>query len=237
MQGKPSRPPTVAQATFTTLCEWLKRLNRSGYFAHYSTRSAEGGGAWAPALSELHTAVVPQWPMLHGCLARSAISRARDVYVDKFPFLDQKRTLPSAGFLDAMILADEAQVALRSGAEAPTCPRCASWLLRVRLLEARLREATGVLPTQVPDGDAGLLVLMKSIYDDCFLHGCGVTPREQVRRTLNAAVAQELQLDVTKQKDLWHRFVAEELLDPAQRDSKFINCCPRYGTRASSTTL
>ena len=65
------------------------------------------------------------------------------------------------------------------------------------------------------------------LYNRTFLHGVGTTPRDVVRTAVLNCVAQHLKLDLRSQRDLWNRFVAERLIDEAQKDHKFINCCLR----------
>lgn len=225
MASKRGRPSPVSRDDFAVLCQWLKLLNKQGWFEYYATRCSASNNLWASHLRSAHTEVLSHWPTLHGRLAKSVIGRAVEAYIDKFPFLDKSQSLPSSAFLHAMTLVDEAQVALKIGAAAPICPQCVQLQMRLRLMERQNKDSAA---TTLPDGDEGLLLLMKQIYDDLFLHGCGCTPREFVRRKMIDAVASEINLDLTQQRDLWQRFLSEQLIDAAQRDSKFIHCCPRH---------
>lgn len=212
-----------AYGKFTT---WLKLLNTKGYFGAYgSGDSAE----WAAKLQPLHTEVVSSWPMLWGVIPKSVINEVVEQYTDRFPFIDTGRTLRSTPFIQAMLLADEAQVALRGTANANhgvMCPTCLQLRARIATLEQELRSVGKEVPPVVPDEET-LLNWMWQLYEQHFLHGVGMTPRDVVRDKMIDLMATEMHLDISKQHAIFNSFVCERLLDDKQRDAKFIHCCPR----------
>lgn len=221
----PPRAQAGAVSSFDRFTQWLQKLNTGGYFDAYGRRAHSE--EWCDRLHALHNGVVDTWPMLWGVLSKTQMKALSVKYMDRFPFLDRTRQLPSAPFIEAMLLADEAQVALRSGdTPTATCARCAERVARIALLETQLRQLDQPPLPDVPSSEA-LLDLLWMLYNRNFMHGVGTTPRDVVRAKVLGHAADALQLDLWPQRDLWNRFVAERLLDDSQRDRKFINCCLR----------
>jgi len=221
----PSHTRKNTPPSFGRFTDWLQRLNAGGYFAAYGSRGATTD--WADRLQALHTDVVEAWPMLWGVLSQTQIKSASQTYLDRFPFLDRTRKLPSGPFVEAMLLADEAQVALKSDkVPALTCAECVVRQARIALLETQLQQSK-MEPLPFVSREEDLLETMWLLYNRVFMHGVGCTPRDVVRAAVLESVARNVRIDLHKQPDIWKRFVNERLLDEAQHDRKFINCCHR----------
>ena len=193
---------------YETFVQWLRRTSK--YLQDFRDESR-----WYTLLNRLHTTVEEGFPQLWGRVPRSKIDACVTKYCDMTPFIIDN--LPSKQFVDAMVLADSAQIRLRGASsthQSCICNECVEKQSRIIVLENRLAEH-GHCRTEMLQirGDAALVEAMGVLYHKAFMHGAGLTPRYEVKTVMISAVAEHLKLDIKGQSKLWHQFCETVLND------------------------
>lgn len=219
-RGAPAAERTVDKPRgddYSTFLQWLRRLSRwregallSAYAKRHETH------AWRVQLCELHAKRVDAWPPLWGCVRKSVIPQCVAYYLDEHPFVSGE--LPAEAFVNAVVLADARQVALRGGDEEASmvcCPMCYIHTAEVAVLRKRLGDALGErLPLAAVDSEEVMVQYLVDTFHELYMMGVGVTPRKAVRRAITAAVAADLGVDISDQTHLYDRLL--EIIDVSQ---------------------
>lgn len=191
---------------------WLKKTARRKGVSG-STLLEEYAGdseSWYLSVEELGKNRIEDWIFCRGSLSDVEIANARTRYLSQYVFVAGDKC--SQSFVDALLLAEHAQISMRINASSHvSCSRCVENERQIRQLSAALSAR------EIKSSEDVELAALVSVFQRYYMLGEGYAmKRIAVRKKLETIIRREIcdAQRILPHGKVWHRFLSEVINQP-----------------------